>query len=130
MEKFILDYSTWRCGNFGKNKLGKGDTYLLNAEGYMCCAGQMELQLHPELPKKDILDFPTPSTLPSTKVTEDILVKAIVGSSSYNDRINTDLCRSMININDATNTTPEEKINALAELLSKENITIEVINKP
>ncbi len=44
MKKYILDYSTWRCGDDGVNKVGYGTTMLLNKEGYMCCLGQFCIQ--------------------------------------------------------------------------------------
>ena len=41
--ELVLDYRIWRSGGHraeGLNKVGKGDTSLLNEEGYMCCLGQ------------------------------------------------------------------------------------------
>ena len=45
--KFTIDVNTWRFGGMRdcKNKHGEGHTYLLNNEGYMCCLGQISLQL-------------------------------------------------------------------------------------
>ena len=42
---FIIDYSKWRCGGNWENKLGEGETYMLNQEGFMCCLGQCQSQL-------------------------------------------------------------------------------------
>lgn len=39
--KFVIDRKKWRCGQDGANSLGRGETKLLNAEGYMCCLGQI-----------------------------------------------------------------------------------------
>ncbi len=44
-KKFIIDRSKWRSGGYGINAIGKGGTKLLNNEGYMCCLGQICLQL-------------------------------------------------------------------------------------
>lgn len=39
--ELVLDYKIWRCGGpHGYNVVGKGCTYLLNCDGYMCCLGQ------------------------------------------------------------------------------------------
>jgi hypothetical protein len=38
--EFVLDVSKWRSGGTGSEKLGRGDTLLLNRQGYQCCVGQ------------------------------------------------------------------------------------------
>lgn len=35
MKTLILDYNTWRCGGDGINKLGEGNTSLLNNQGFL-----------------------------------------------------------------------------------------------
>lgn len=44
-KKFTIDRSKWRSGGYGINAIGRGGTRLLNHEGYMCCLGQICLQL-------------------------------------------------------------------------------------
>src|SRR5688500_5363036 len=44
-EKLILDYSKWRCGEDGINKVGECIVALLNDQGFMCCLGQFGKQM-------------------------------------------------------------------------------------
>jgi len=103
--KLILDYSKWRCGGNGKYKLGEGEERLLNKEGFMCAEGQWHMQLGAT--KGQLLFNP-----------ENESIDPLPFSSGVYD------------INDDENTTTEEKIILLTELLSKEGIELEVINKP
>jgi len=41
---FTIDRSKWRCGDTGDNKVGEGQTALLNPEGFLCCLGQVAIQ--------------------------------------------------------------------------------------
>lgn len=59
--KFVIDRSKWRCGHDGKHKLGKGDTLLLNFDGYMCCLGQICEQSG--IPKNTLIGVNFPSNL-------------------------------------------------------------------
>src|SRR5580692_307373 len=64
MKTLTLDYSKWRAGgDQKKTKIGKGDTFLRNKQGYMCCLGQFSLQLDPSLRKKDIMGHACPDSL-------------------------------------------------------------------
>lgn len=117
----ILDYSTWRCGNDGEQRLGEGATCLLNNEGYMCCLGQFTPQLNPDMDKALMADKFYPQFL-HTEI--PYITELIKGH--YCD---TTLARKAAGINDS-NTTPEEKIEKLQELFTKEGFTIQVINKP
>jgi hypothetical protein len=58
--KFIINRNTWRCG--GKeghvSARGRGETRLLNAEGFLCCLGQISLQLGAT--REDIRNMATP----------------------------------------------------------------------
>lgn len=59
---FVIDRSKWRCGgeNVQASVRGKGDTALHNCEGFECCLGQIQLQIHPKLKPKDLLDAGEP----------------------------------------------------------------------
>ena len=121
-KELILDYSTWRCGDFGENQLGKGDTYLLNDEGFMCCLGQFTPQINNFIIKDEMLGVSDPS---------DLGEKVLSLNKKENRRFRTTrLSDEAININDDTCSTPEEKIKALQRVFKKEGYTINVINQP
>jgi hypothetical protein len=109
-KKLILDYSKWRCGDDGKYAIGKGNTCMLNSEGFMCCLGLISKQY--DVPDIDLLDF----GIPKFKAEGIPLFSNAFVSSA-------------IMINDNKDTTPEQKIESLTQLLQKEGIELEVINK-
>jgi hypothetical protein len=113
-KKLILDYSKWRCGDFGKHSVGFGFTQLLNNEGYMCCLGQIGRQcgmLDSELIGRGIPSKVYRSSIPIFSRNSAFIGQALL-------------------INDDPDTSPEEKISALTQLLAAEGIELEVINKP
>lgn len=126
MKTLILDYSTWRCGYtspYKENRLGEGETRLLNTEGYMCCLGQFTPQLEPTIKKEDILDKDVPSQL-NKHIPDFTFLPPLGGYSS------TLLVNSAITINDNHHTTVAEKIKSLKALFKKYGYTIRVINRP
>lgn len=128
MKKLILDYSKWRCGDNGENKLGDGNTALLNDKGFMCCLGQFGLQLKPDLKEDDILGKGEPQ---DAKI--EIPLLSYMESDGYDGSCyyqSTKLTDKAIKINDATDTTPVEKIYLLSKLFLQYECEIEVINLP
>jgi hypothetical protein len=121
---FILDYSKWRCGGDDSNKLGEGETLLLNKEGYQCCLGQFCSQLGFEL--GDLYD----KTYPSEIEQKQRIPSIGIFTSDFSDFGDTDLTDAAVAINDNIDTTPQEKIDALKELFSEHGHTITVINQP
>lgn len=121
MKTLILDYSKWRSGAEGDNKVGEGKTKLLNSEGFMCCLGQFSTQLAPELSKNSILGESSPA----------YLSKSIPGLSYKKIDIikDTPLSNKAIEINDNEDTTPERKIVLLRKLFRSKGYKIKVINK-
>jgi hypothetical protein len=127
--KFVIDYAKWRCGRDGFHRLGEGDTKLLNKEGYMCCLGQVELQLG--LSEADIFDTGTPSvTCVENILTEPLDEGDCEDSDSDCLYELTELSIDAIEINDNTKTTPAEKMVALKELFAEHGHEIEFINVP
>jgi hypothetical protein len=63
--KVTIDRSKWRTGVFSEFASGRGDTYLLNSEGFMCCLGFCSLAVG--VPESEILNQPTPQSLCSRK---------------------------------------------------------------
>lgn len=122
VKELILDYSKWRCGNFGWNQLGRGETYLLNNEGFMCCLGQFCQQLGISI--EALLNNAEPEEVCNAEY--DLFV--------YKDEsrgiCNTFFTRKLIGINDDRATTPEQKIHSIKSLLAEEGIELKVINKP
>jgi hypothetical protein len=124
-EKLILDYSKWRSGGDDENKVGEGRVALLNKRGFMCCLGQWCQQLG--VKDENLLDNGEPQELNQG-------IKPFVSNENelYEEPCykNTRLSDKAIAINDNPETTPEQKIEELTELLMKEGILLEVINKP
>jgi len=120
-KKLILDYSKWRCGENGPNKVGEGCVRLLNLEGFSCCVGQWSHQLGAS----------TEETRHRFEPDEiDTLIPLFAYYDLDDDKRSTKLTNDCIGINDDPDTTPEEKITLLRDRLAKEDIELEVINKP
>lgn len=121
----ILDCKTWRCGGDEhlektplENCLGKGETVLLNKEGYMCCLGQFSLQVNPELKSKDILFKGAPD-----------VVECDLGFLQGNHCNNSDFSNIAVEINDDDTTTLQQKLLGLAMLCAAEDIELQVKNE-
>lgn len=116
-----IDCAKWRCGDdsfYIKNKLGAGDTRLLNSSGHMCCLGQMSLQLNKKLKSEDLLDKAVPDSCR--------MYIPFLTTSSLKDTV---LSGEAILINDDEDTTVKEKIRLLRALFKKKNITLRFINQ-
>lgn len=125
-KKLVLDYSKWRCGDSGKNKLGEGPVALCNSLGFMCCVGQWSLQIGAD--ENEIMDKGEPHEAgikhPLFTVVDDDprLEYKEVHATAFTSRA--------IGINDDEDSTPEYKIEKLKDLCTEEGIELEVINKP
>jgi hypothetical protein len=124
-QKFILDYSKWRCGEGGAHEVGKGQTALLNSEGYMCCLGQWSLQLG--MTEGDILGNGEPCEV---KKAIPILCALSEDDEGDDEFRTTNFSSQAMEINDKKSSTPEEKIILLSALCKKNNIELIVINQP
>lgn len=134
-KKLVLDYSTWRCGGdtVNINKLGEGNTQLLNRQGFMCCLGQFSMQLNETIANNPQLMLGKGEPYEVEKEIPDL----VYSDKSYRDDesddydilyVDSDLSAEAIFINDKCDTTPEEKIVKLKELFDKYDYEIEVIN--
>lgn len=127
-QTFTIDCNTWRCGDDGKYKLGEGNTTLLNNEGFMCCLGQVALQL--DVHEADLLGVGEPEGVESDTIL-GLLVTNEWDEDSENDiKHNTVLSSEAMGINDNGNTTIETKINDLKELFKADGYGLEFINIP
>lgn len=127
-QTFTIDCNTWRCGDDGKYKLGEGNTALLNDKGFMCCLGQVALQL--DVHEADLLGVGEPEGVESDTIL-GLLVTNEWDEDSENDiKHNTVLSSEAMGINDNSNTTIETKINDLKELFKADGYGLEFINIP
>ena len=127
-QTFTIDCNTWRCGDDGKYKLGEGNTALLNDKGFMCCLGQVALQL--DVHEADLLGVGEPEGVESDTIL-GLLVTNEWDEDSENDiKYNTALSSKAMDINDASSTTIESKMNDLKELFKADGYDLEFINIP
>ncbi len=119
----IIDRSKWRSGGFtGINETGKGTTFLLNEEGYMCCLGFRCHQMG--IPKKDLLDKGAPWELSYDWDIPDLLDdddERIYSDSDFTDEA--------IAINDDPSLTPAEREKAIKNHFKKIGVTVEFTGK-
>jgi hypothetical protein len=137
-KKLILDYSTWRSGENGKHAVGEGRTELRNREGFCCCIGQWSIQCGAD--PEELVGHGEPNEIKTLiplfaeEEGRDIEEwdELIDGPKSnvYAERHTTPLAWEAITINDDPDTTPDNKIIELKELLERNGIELEVINKP
>ena len=128
MTEYTLDVSKWRCGCDGPNKLGEGDTLLLNKKGFSCCLGQFVLDagVDPEL----MLDEPFGEPSELAKSLGKAYDSNFVEPGTISQWQNTDLAQELIDINDYPSTTPQQKIKEIRRALEKEGHTLKVIGEP
>jgi len=103
MKKFTVRRSKWRRGGIRYNN-DKGETFLLNKKGYMCCLGFATNQIC-RVTKKNLLEEASPSCVLENKSTF---------TNEYG--VNNDLTRRAMRINDASNISDklrEERLTAL-----------------
>jgi hypothetical protein len=120
--ELILDYSKWRAGGSGINKVGEGVTALLNNNGFMCCIGQFCEQTG--VSRDRLRGRGEPDEINGF---EDGL---FVYKNPFGLVYNTDLSTKLIEINDDPETTAEYKIEKISRLLAGNGIELKVINKP
>jgi hypothetical protein len=124
--KFTIDCSVWRCGAYSEDdaiRLGSGPTELLSEDGYMCCLGQVALQLG--VPKEDLLHRQVPQDM-----SEENRKKAVI--LLYSDGIGDDplkapsrLSRKAVNINDDMFMSVSDKMENLTNLFKEEGFELE-----
>lgn len=125
-QTFTIDCNTWRCGDNGKYKLGEGNTTLLNNEGFMCCLGQVALQL--DVHEADLLGKGEPDQLDI-----DIELLTIRYNSDEEELsiiANSELSSDAMRINDSTESTVSQKMKDLKELFNDNGYDLEFINIP
>lgn len=132
---FVIDVTKWRCGggiqksNHMPNVYGLGVTQLLNDEGFMCCLGQISLQLGIESSKLKNQDSPT-------NVSEKFGIRIPILTYKRRDDAeelywrSTRLALCAIKINDQYHQPIEDKKAQLKELFQKHNLFIKFVGEP
>ena len=115
----IIDRSKWRTGgDFSNNATGKGDTHLLNKQGFMCCLGFRCNQMG--IPKKDLLDQPTPEHL-----AESYDIPDLIKGDDYDGWQDTKFTNEAIRINDDNCITSKEREKAIKEHFATIGVTVQ-----
>ena len=128
--KFILNIPTWRSGGLPEERpveiLGEGDIELGNTLGYSCCLGQFCRQLGVD--EKDLTGVAMPMSLPTEIISANKALSIFVEKSPLEINVYecTDLAMRAAGINDDTDLTVEERIEALQDLFHLSGHEIEV----
>lgn len=121
----IINRSKWRTGgdpditdstNKKENVTGKGDTQLLNNEGFMCCLGFRCQQMG--IPKKDLLNIASPNGL------KDWDIPDLLTTSPFGTVINSKFTMEAIRINDKADISSKEREKQIKEHFAKRNIIV------
>lgn len=116
--RFIIDRSKWKCGGsmnpINKNTHGKGATYLLNDQGYMCCLGHVCRQLGVAVKDMEGIDIPS-------RINQSIPILTRKCDGTYQDTI---LANRAIKINDDHDTTLQKKESLLKKLFKQFGHTV------
>lgn len=121
---YVLDYSTWRSGDISVNKVGEGDTNLLNKDGYSCCLGQFAQQKGVRRHKLLGLVEPCGLAYHLSKVYDKNFCASINNVFS-----NTDLGDELIHINDSS-LNPALKLFTIRRHLHKVGCRLVIKNMP
>lgn len=133
IKTLTLDCAKWRCGDDGPFKVGKGPVALLNEQGFMCCLGQWCEQLGAD--KAMLLKKGEPAEIDQRIpfFTEELLEGEEDDYEEHETRIyyksDKRFVGDAIGINDNPDSSPQEKIKALKELLAEEGVELVVINE-
>ena len=118
---FTINRATWRCGDEGVNKHGTGSSLLLNADGFMCCLGQMSSELG--CPHAALLRIGTPETIFNVQPSEEVekLLPKFKGVFLDVEGNDSELTNQAMRINDNIELTHQQREDALIKLFTKYN---------
>lgn len=119
MEKdyLIIDRSKWRTGEGSFSETGKGDTLLLNKQGFMCCLGFRCNQMG--IPKKDLLNKGMPEDLADLYNIPNL----IEGDDEF--WADTEFTNAAIRLNDSRMLKPKEREKAIKEHFATIGVTVQ-----
>jgi len=125
--EYTLDFSRWRCGGNGVNKLGEGPINMRNREGFLCCLGHFAVCVG--------VAIPTGTTPAGTA--EDLgrnydsnMVKPVEDDVSGDRFSNTSLAKKLMGINDHSELRTRERIKRIRNTLEALGHTLVVDNLP
>jgi hypothetical protein len=132
MDKFIIDRSQWRTGADSNYATGKGDTNLVNEQGFMCCLGFYCLQAGVAQPAITGVGLPEDLDTEVIKAYNNTDLALLIREEEnyYGDIIirNSKLADNAVDINDSTDYSPQVKEEKLKALFNENGIEIEFIN--
>lgn len=128
MTTYTLDTSKWRCGG-SVPSLGKGDTFLLNHEGYMCCLGQFSLPYVSDEESLRILADPKDAANDLDCGYHEAFVTEGWRKGATCSWVNTELAAELMAVNDCPVTTPAEKVEQIRVLLAQEGHELVVVDE-
>lgn len=112
MFKFTVKRSKWLRG------IGPDDSYLYNTESKkMCCLGFFACAVGHT--KKQIADVADPYEVKNTKFPPELVMKV-----DDHERINTEICKDLMEINDSTSISDAERESELKTTFRKAKITV------
>lgn len=119
MPEVKIDRAKWRSGSEGQYSNGKGESCLLNEDGYRCCLGFAAQQLG-GLSDKDLLNKLMPVYLmreiPRLTVRDD--------GSGFLPYSNTEFSKEAANINDSSWIIREQRERSLTQLFAEAGIEL------
>lgn len=127
-KNYVVDMLTWRsggCVDFGEYLVGKGETTLLNPEGYSCCLGQCALQ--DGIPDNQLLLRGSPLDVQGEELWENFTQ----GAPWIDNRKaleHTSFSETAMRYNDSTNTTVKDRMSSLRRLFKSYNMTLKFKN--
>lgn len=116
-DRLIINRSKWKTGEILGNFTGKGDTELLNEEGFMCCLGFCCHQMG--ISKKELLNKSIPSELVNWEI-PGLLDKRGNDSKFANDALG---------INDDPKLSIKKREKKIKKHFAKENIIVKFKGK-
>lgn len=119
MKEFTIDADIWRCGGYGRLRLGKGKTLLLNEQGSMCCLGQICEQSG--IGKGALIGEDFPQHLSDSQHPK---IPFLV----HQEGALTDLSREAMRVNDKQELSLRTRVQMLRELFKKNNIKLKFKN--
>jgi hypothetical protein len=122
-QKFIIDRSKWRSGGTGRNAVGEGGTRLLNEQGFMCCLGQVCLQLG--IDESIVKHRHTPEDILKLSTDEKNKLKELSLLKTTEKMTNSEFCYNLMNANDIANLTTANRELQLIHLFNQIDVDIE-----
>ena len=123
--EFVVKRSKWRAGDDGVNAIGKGETNLLNEEGFMCCLGHCALQLGAKKSEIDGQAMPK-DILDKNDAFKYVPILNVKKGEFIND---SKLSEQAATINDDDKLTTEQRERKLKSLFSKFKHSITFVGK-